>query len=449
MGAPGPFRDLLSRLGAREGGGSLARGALLVLALQAAGIGLGYLLQVFLARWMDAPAYGAYTYAFAWASTAATAAGLGLPSAALRFLPAYQARGEWSRFRGFIRTSTALVLAAGLGLAALGAGVTLGFQGRYGTGTTLLLLLGAGCIPLLALHQLLAETFRAVRRVGLAYGTPLLLRLFIAAGAALLLLRHLPLTATRVLGVALIALLLLCALQLLLLRPSLPSDARRVVPTYSVRPWLRVALPLLLVALFALANSRVDVLLLGFFADASAVGIYNAGARTASLISLFLFAVNAVAAPAIAAVHAREGRAGLQHLVDTVTPWIFWPSLLAALGLFVFARPILGLFGPAFTEGVWVVRVLALGYLVDAGAGPVAYLLQLTGHQKASARVYGWCALLNLALNSLAIPLLGFVGAACATALTIAVRNLWLYALVLRTLQVHASIFSRFATPPS
>ena len=48
---------------------------------------LALLLQVLMARWLGLSQYGVYTYWISVTSLAAVAAGLGLPSAALRVVP--------------------------------------------------------------------------------------------------------------------------------------------------------------------------------------------------------------------------------------------------------------------------------------------------------------------------------------------------------------------------
>ena len=59
--------------------GILARGVGIGVALLAAGAGLAYVMQLCLARWLGATAYGTYTYVIAWSGLLAIAAGMGFP----------------------------------------------------------------------------------------------------------------------------------------------------------------------------------------------------------------------------------------------------------------------------------------------------------------------------------------------------------------------------------
>ena len=168
----------------------MARGTVGMLILQVGGIGLGYVLQILLARWMGSAAYGAYTYVFAWASTVALATGMGLPAAVLRFVPAYQAEGDLARLHGLLKSSNRLVFGLGTGLSLIATAVILALDAVRGLDAVPLLLLGAWSVPLLALVNLRAETLRAARRIGWAYAPQMVLRPFLVAGGAYVLLHE-------------------------------------------------------------------------------------------------------------------------------------------------------------------------------------------------------------------------------------------------------------------
>ena len=68
---------------------STLQGTGLVLAIRVSAACIGYLSLVLLARWMGATELGIYTYAFAWLALFSIPAGLGLPTACVRFLPQY------------------------------------------------------------------------------------------------------------------------------------------------------------------------------------------------------------------------------------------------------------------------------------------------------------------------------------------------------------------------
>jgi len=94
------------------------------------------------------------------------------------------------------------------------------------------------------------------------------------------------------------------------------------------------------------------------------------------------------------------------------------------------------------TAQVWALGLLAVGRLVNASTGPVGYLMNLTGYQNLSARVYGFSALLNILLNGALIPLWGLAGAVLATTTTMILWNVCLYILVKKHLGIRSFAFA-------
>ena len=66
----------------------------------------------------------------------------------------------------------------------------------------------------------------------------------------------------------------------------------------------------------------------------------------------------------------------------------------------------------------------------------------MTGHERAAARIMALCVAANIALNAALIPLWGLAGAATATALATAMRNLLMLAYTRRVLNINASAVS-------
>ena len=80
--------------------------------------------------------------------------------------------------------------------------------------------------------------------------------------------------------------------------------------------------------------------------------------------------------------------------------------------------------GPEFLAGSALLVVLALGQFVNVATGSVGYLLMMTGHEKLMRNSVAIAAALNLALNLTLVPVAGAMGAAIATAISLATLNL-------------------------
>jgi O-antigen/teichoic acid export membrane protein len=87
-----------------------------------------------------------------------------------------------------------------------------------------------------------------------------------------------------------------------------------------------------------------------------------------------------------------------------------------ALLLLIGAHFLLQIFyGAAFVEGANVIRILAVSQLLVVALGPVGVLLNMTNHANASAKAFGFGAVLNIILNAILIPFYGMEGSAIAT----------------------------------
>lgn len=423
----------------------LARGAGIAFFIKVLSVGLNYLVHVFLTRWLGPGEYGVYAYVLSWVALLAIISGLGFPTAVLRFIPQYNANKDWGRFNGIINVSRWLTLFASLIPLLIGAVILLWGNIFNKVDYLYAIILGLCMVPLLALVNLQTGIARGVYKVTLAFAPSQLIRpLLILGGSYLLIQKGHALTSIPVIGTEIFALFIVFVMQIYLFRRGISEKILSTRRVYQIREWICVSLPLLVVAGFVEVLNKTDVLIIGMMLSPNDVGIYNATIKTVRLTSFVLVAVNAVAAPMFASLYAEGKRDELQRLVSALAHWIFWPSLVFAFILIIFAEFILGFFGPQFVSAKWVLLVLVLGQLINAGAGSVGYLMNLTGYQNQSARVVLYTVLFNLFGNVIGIKLLGILGAAIATSITMAIWNIWLHALVVKNLKVQPSILHAF-----
>jgi O-antigen/teichoic acid export membrane protein len=371
----------------------------------------------------------------------AFAAGMGLSDAVLRFVPEYIVKQDWAHLRGIIWASWGQTLAIGLVISSLGTGLLLWIATWHHLENATAIVLGIWTVPVIALAKLQTEISRGVRQIALAYLPSLILHPLLLIGGAFLWFQvQKDLTSVDAIALSLLFLPILLILQLQLIHIELAPKIDRIRPAYSLRQWLFVSLPLLFINGSFVILNQTDTLTIGAMMGTREVGIYNAAVRTASWVNFSLMSVNAIAAPLFAALYAKGDIEGLQKLVSIIARWMFLPALLVAIALTLFAEPILGLFGAEFIAAKWVIATLAVGQLVNVGAGSVGYLLIMTGHHNQCAYVVGISALVNLVLNLIWIPQIGILGAAIATSLSMALWNIWMNRLVVKYLGVDPSI---------
>jgi O-antigen/teichoic acid export membrane protein len=186
---------------------------------------------------------------------------------------------------------------------------------------------------------------------------------------------------------------------------------------------LRSAGPLLVVSLGSLAIAWTDTLMLGAMSPASDVGIYSVARQIAAAVSLVVLAMGGLMAPRFARLHSQGDRPGLVTASRRAARTCTLLALPATLLILAVPGPILSVFGADFVQADTVLRILVVGQLLNAAAGPVGFLLIMMGDEKAHARSLVAAAAANVVLNLAFIPAFGAKGAALATALSTVIFN--------------------------
>jgi len=155
-------------------------------------------------------------------------------------------------------------------------------------------------------------------------------------------------------------------------------------------------------------------------------GIFDVAWKGSTIIGIILMAVNMPLAPAVASLYSRGERERLQQLVTKSARIALLGALPIAIALVIFGRWFLMVFGGEFLEGSNALIILSVGQLVNAGAGSVALLLNMTGHEQDTARGIGFAVLVNCVLSVVLIPLWGINGAAMSYAFSLATWNILL-----------------------
>ena len=424
-------RGRLAARSLRVASSPLALAAGLVLGIQVATGVVRFATQVLFARWGGPDQYGEYAYAFGWTTLLVIPATLGLTLSVLRYVPEYAHDERWALLRGLLRRSFQVTAVSGALFSAAGIGLVL-VLGGSSEGP---LLFGMALISVVSLVTLVREMTRGTQRVALAYGTGDLLPMTLALAIALGLAASGSLSGEEMLIATGIGFLVALGVQWMVLRRSLPKAFSPVVrPSYDVRKWLTLSVPLWFVGIFTLVINQSDLLVLGALEAPAEVGVYAAGSKTAFLVSFVLVAVGAVLAPRIVRHHAAGDKVALRNAVRSGTRLIMWPSVAVGGVLFLFPDIVLTAFGEGFEDSSTILRILIVGQLFNAFAGPAGYVLLLTGAQTTAAKVYGVAAAADVALLVTLVPAHGIQGAAVATATTIAVTNCVLYGIMRRRL---------------
>jgi O-antigen/teichoic acid export membrane protein len=227
------------------------------------------------------------------------------------------------------------------------------------------------------------------------------------------------------------------------LHKTIPQEVRDASAIYQAGAWLRSGLPMMLIGGMNVINHRIDTIMLGVMKEADAVGIYTVANRGAQLILLVQTAVNVALAPTIASLHAAGEMQRLQRVMTKSAQMVTIISLSSAIGLVLFGRWFLLLFGSDFAQGHLTLAILATGCVVNTVAGSVGLVLMMTGRERDAAIGVGTGVVLNVIMNAALIPRWGVEGAAIATSVSMMARNLLMAHLVYQRLGIYSTALGR------
>jgi O-antigen/teichoic acid export membrane protein len=164
-----------------------------------------------------------------------------------------------------------------------------------------------------------------------------------------------------------------------------------------------------------------DIVVLGFFVSSSFIGIYSVAWNVAQFLSLFSGSLTSTMFPEMSKLSAEHDS---QAVSDIVEQSLVYGALFLIPGVFggaILGERILRLYGPEFTQGAVVLSVLIVANLFRGYQKQLLNALNAIDRPKISFRVNAVFIAVNLGANVILISLYGWLGAAVATAASIAV----------------------------
>lgn len=187
---------------------------------------------------------------------------------------------------------------------------------------------------------------------------------------------------------------------------------------------LILSTPMFLTSSMHIIMSQTDIVMLGMMSDIKEIGIYSITLKLAVLTSFILGTVNTMAAPKFSELYYSGQMEALKRVAKKSTKLMFYTTLPIVLIFILFGKYLLSIFGDEFIEGYIALIILVAGQSVNALVGSVGYFMNMTGHQKELNIIVVSSAIVNIILNYILIPLYGIIGAAVATAISLALWNI-------------------------
>ena len=193
-----------------------------------------------------------------------------------------------------------------------------------------------------------------------------------------------------------------------------------------VKSWkfIRSSLPMMMSSTALVLLGWMDTFALGIYTPEDQIGIYAIALKVATLASFIFLATSSILAPKLAQFYTDNNLKDFDRLVGFTTKINFISAFLIILGIVILRDWILGIFGEEFIAGSKVLIILCIGQLVMAFSGAVGIIMQMTGKQVAYQNIVLIALLLNIVLNFTLVPVYGILGAAVATAISMAFWNI-------------------------
>ncbi len=187
---------------------------------------------------------------------------------------------------------------------------------------------------------------------------------------------------------------------------------------------LKVALPLWGVAIFLNITDWYGLATVSHVLGVYSAGLYRVAAQVASVLSIITMGLFSIYSPQFAEAYASRDIPRLARLAKSASRLSTVFSLPLAVLLFLFAEPVLHLFGPEFVAGKGVLRIMVVGQAMFTITGQAGLLLAMTGHERINLMITIAGTALLLIAAPLAGKFAGLEGVAAGLALVMIGRNL-------------------------
>ncbi|MCU4718034.1 flippase [Halapricum hydrolyticum] len=381
---------------------------------------IAFFAQVLAARYLSVGGFGGLTTGTALLDIGSIIAGLGLAGGLTRYLP----RIESKQKRSLVTTAVGISLTNAViigGLVALGAPVIATEVFGDPSVTVSIRIFGAA-IPFSALLNIAIGGIRGEKeplyRVYVKNITQPLIRFFLVIVAVVL-----GLDQAGIAGAYAFPYVVTSALALFLLYRTLPQTPLQIDVDLTERV-ARYSIPLIASGLAGFVYRSVDIFLILYFLDSSAVGVYGVAYAAVGFMQMFSTAFNFLGAPVASELEHDEDTEGVMSVFRPVSRWLVVASACAFVPLGVFSSEFISIiYGSAYAGGGLALAILAFGYGSQNVLSVNGPILQALGRSRLLAFNSVLAAIVNVVLNVLFIPRFGIVGAAVATSISFVLRD--------------------------
>lgn len=369
-----------------------------------------FVLLPILTKTLGPELYGIFTQIFVTISLIAPFCTLRLGYAIIRFLGPEKSKDKISR--GFYSISVFVLLIGAI------ASILLFVLSRYlasnffgGVQAAYYIKISAILVVLFAVDQIIIEYFEAFQEMA-KYAIFLTVQSF----AEVIFTAYLVYSGLGLLG-AILSVLITRIIVTLLGYLWIKSRIGVSVPNFLlVKSYLPFCIPILpTIITYWFVNSG-DRYIIGYFKGAYSVGVYSAAYNIGSILNFFYVPLSSILLPAISRAYEDNRMHELKNYLKYSYKILLMLSIPSFFALLVLSRPLLNIFTSSeFSQGYAVIIIVALATIFFNCGSIGINILFLLKKTKTVGVIYGFCALFNIGLNILLVPLYGIIGAAIVT----------------------------------
>jgi O-antigen/teichoic acid export membrane protein len=189
----------------------------------------------------------------------------------------------------------------------------------------------------------------------------------------------------------------------------------KCIPSY-----ILYGLPLVCSTFFGWVVKLSDRIIIGYFLDFSAIGIYSASYDIATVIMLYLATLQGSLYPTVSTLWNKNKIEETKQKLSLSLKYFLLFAIPTSFGLSVLSKQVLRVFTkPEFImEGHLIIPVVAFGITCYGIYSISMYVMTLVKKTYVISVILGISAVINIALNILLIPRMNIMGAAIATLIT-------------------------------
>ncbi len=407
------------------------RGSTLLLMGRILSVGLNFISQILLVRYLSKADYGAWAYALSVVSFFQVISSFGFKNAISRYLPYYSERKDYPKMFGLlllVAATIALLSTVVIMLVFLFPSLPQKLVGQNDFPVLIMTIL-IFAVPIESFDRALMALFASLDKPLAIFWRKHLLSPALKLTLVLIVIyfhKNLYFLSYGYITVGMTGLVLYSALLIRVLKNRSAQTPRSIRSVqFPVRELYGFSIPLFTTEMMAMLLLTADTFFLGYFHGTETLATYRVILPLAQLNTMIKMTFSLLFMPAVARLWAKGNHQAMHQLYWQTAQWLTLLSFPIFALTFASAENLTALFyGERYQSSYLYLQILAAAYFFDISLGFNALTLKVAGRIRYIVTINIIAVTANIILNFLLIPEWGGLGAAIATALSVMIHAL-------------------------